>query len=95
MKNKIEIFDSIEALKSDRIPRELSEKEKRQQEKQTKTLNNLKKKIMGKKKRENSITIKENDWETSKFKTKEWARRVNITRWEHDFEKEEYNITLG
>ena len=47
------------------------------------------------KKKKTIITVKEQDWETSKFRTKEWEARVNITRWEHDFEKQEYYITLG
>lgn len=41
-----------------------------------------------------TITVKEEDWETSRFKTKEWESRVNIVRWEHDFENGIYKIDI-
>lgn len=41
------------------------------------------------------ITIKEYDWDDSKFKTIEWEKSVNITRWEHDLEKGIYIITYN
>ena len=50
---------------------------------------------MSKKKKQNIITVKAEDWENSRFRTKEWGQRVNIIRWEHDFEKGEYYITIG
>ena len=55
----------------------------------------LNSKNMSKKKKQSIITVKEEDWKDSKFSTKEWQNRVNITCWEHDFEKKEYIITLG
>lgn len=42
-----------------------------------------------------TITIKEDDFIGSKYETNEWHKRVNIVRWEHDFEKREYYITIG
>ena len=50
---------------------------------------------MSKKKKEHIITVKEWSFKRTKFCTKEWEQRVNIIRWEHDFEKKEYYITLG
>ena len=41
------------------------------------------------------VTIKECDWSESKYKTVEWEKSVNITRWEHDFEKGIYIINYN
>jgi len=38
--------------------------------------------------------IKGADWKDSKYRTREWERRVNIVRWEHDYVKDEYIITI-
>lgn len=38
--------------------------------------------------------INESDWESSKYRTKDWEKRVNIVRWEHDYEKGVYLITI-
>jgi hypothetical protein len=40
------------------------------------------------------ITIKESDWNDSKYKTKEWEIRVNIARWEHDYVNKVYHIDI-
>jgi len=50
---------------------------------------------MSKKKKQTVITIEEKDFKDSKFNTKAWIQRVNITRWEHDMEHKKYYITLG
>lgn len=41
------------------------------------------------------ITVKAEDWKASKYRTREWEKRVNIVRWEHDYVNEEYNIDIG
>tara|TARA_R110000744_G_scaffold7342_3_gene25312 strand:+ start:6864 stop:7097 length:234 start_codon:yes stop_codon:yes gene_type:complete len=38
------------------------------------------------------IIVRECDWNKSKYRTVEWEHSVNITRWEHDFEKGVYVI---
>lgn len=48
-----------------------------------------------KKKKSTVITIEEKDFKDSKFSTREWESRVNITRWEHNYEDKKYYITLG
>lgn len=40
------------------------------------------------------ISIPEDKFENSKFETKEWESRVNIARWEHDFENKIYHIDI-
>tara|TARA_R110002050_G_scaffold34397_8_gene86862 strand:+ start:27979 stop:28125 length:147 start_codon:yes stop_codon:yes gene_type:complete len=40
------------------------------------------------------FTVKEENWSESKFRTKEWEKRVNIVRWEHDFVDKVYYITI-
>jgi hypothetical protein len=47
------------------------------------------------KNKKHTIVVKESDWSTSKFRTKEWESRVNIIKWEHDYEEAEYRITIG
>jgi len=41
-----------------------------------------------------TIEIKEEDWTESKYRTREWEKRVNITRWEHDYVDKIYLITI-
>ena len=41
-----------------------------------------------------AFEIKEEDWETSKYRTRKWEERVNITRWEHDYVDKMYRITI-
>jgi len=38
------------------------------------------------------IIIKEEDWESSIYKTREWEQSVEIIRWEHDYENKQYII---
>jgi len=38
------------------------------------------------------IIIKEEDWETSIYRTREWEGSVEIVRWEHDYENKQYII---
>ena len=38
------------------------------------------------------IIVKEKDWATSKYRTREWEQSVDITKWEHDYEKKQYVI---
>lgn len=45
---------------------------------------------MNQKQEKKQIIIKEEDYD--KEKQSEWEKTVNITRWEHDFEKESYTI---
>lgn len=40
------------------------------------------------------IVVEEKDWKDSKYRTREWEKRVNIIRWEHDFEEKVYKITI-
>lgn len=40
------------------------------------------------------ITVKEEDWAESQYRTRKWEKRVNIVRWEHDYENKEYNIDI-
>ena len=35
------------------------------------------------------------DWKDSKYRTREWERRVDIAVWEHNYEKNEYYITIN
>lgn len=58
-------------------------------------LGHLNKEIMAKKKKKSIIRVPESEWKDSKFRTPAWESRVNITRWEHDYEAKEYIITLG
>ncbi len=39
------------------------------------------------------ITIKEEDWNDSEHRTREWEKSVEIVRWEHNYETKEYIIT--
>ena len=32
-----------------------------------------------------TIIIQEKDWKTSVYRTREWERTVNITKWTHEF----------
>jgi hypothetical protein len=41
-----------------------------------------------------TFEVKAEDWKDSKYRTRDWERRVNITRWEHDYEKGMYFITI-
>jgi hypothetical protein len=41
-----------------------------------------------------TIEVKAEDWETSKYRTREWEERVDITRWEHHFDTGMYYITI-
>lgn len=41
-----------------------------------------------------TIEVKEENWKDSKYRTREWERRVDITRWEHDFVNKIYKITI-
>lgn len=41
-----------------------------------------------------TFEIKEKDWFESKYRTIKWEERVNISRWEHDYEKKMYFITI-
>ena len=41
-----------------------------------------------------TIVVKAEDWKDSKYRTREWERRVDITRWEHDFVNKIYKITI-
>lgn len=38
------------------------------------------------------VIIKEEDWETSVYPTKEWNDSVEVMKYEHDYEKKEYII---
>jgi len=38
------------------------------------------------------IIIKEEDWVSSKYKTKKWEESVIVTYWEHDYENKTYTI---
>lgn len=40
------------------------------------------------------IIVKEEDWSESQYRTRKWEKRVNIVRWEHDYVKNEYEITI-
>ena len=40
------------------------------------------------------ITVNEQDWKNSKYTTRNWEKRVNIVRWEHDFVDQEYRIDI-
>ena len=40
------------------------------------------------------IIVKGEDWDESKYRTREWERRVNIIKWTHDYENEEYIIEI-
>lgn len=41
-----------------------------------------------------TFEIKEEDYKNSKYSTSEWEKRVNITRWEHDYVDKMYRITI-
>ena len=41
-----------------------------------------------------TFEVKEADWKDSKYRTRDWERRVNITRWEHDYVAKMYYITI-
>ena len=41
-----------------------------------------------------TIEVKEDDWEASNYRTREWEKRVDITRWEHDYVNKVYKITI-
>lgn len=41
-----------------------------------------------------TISVKEEDWSNSKYRTLEWERRVDIVRWEHNYENKIYNIEI-
>lgn len=45
--------------------------------------------------RTHTIIVSEEDWPTSKYRTREWEKRVNIIKWVHDYEQREYRITIG
>jgi len=47
------------------------------------------------KRKTHDIIVKEEDWATSKYRTREWEKRVDIARWEHDYEKKIYTITIN
>jgi len=40
------------------------------------------------------IVVEEKDWEDSQYRTRKWEERVNIVRWEHDYVKKIYEITI-
>jgi len=40
------------------------------------------------------IEVSEEDWKTSKYRTREWEKRVDIVRWEHDYENKVYKIDI-
>jgi hypothetical protein len=33
-----------------------------------------------------TIEVKAEDWKDSKYRTREWEKRVDIARWEHHFD---------
>jgi hypothetical protein len=41
-----------------------------------------------------TFTIDESNWIDSKYRTIEWERRVDIIRWEHNYETKQYIITI-
>jgi hypothetical protein len=41
------------------------------------------------------ITVSEEDWKESKYRTREWERRVNIVKWEHNYEDKMYYIDIA
>lgn len=41
-----------------------------------------------------TFKIEEKDWSSSKYKTRDWEKRVDITRWEHDYIDKVYRITI-
>jgi len=41
------------------------------------------------------IVVKGEDWSESKYRTREWEKRVNIVKWTHDYVKNEYEIEIG
>lgn len=40
------------------------------------------------------ITVKEKDWPKSKYKERDWEKRVDIIRWEHNYEEKVYKINI-
>jgi len=40
------------------------------------------------------IEIQEKDWKASKYRTRNWEKRVDIVRWEHDFVNKIYRIDI-
>ena len=38
------------------------------------------------------IVVKEEDWEKSEYKTKEWEQSVKIVKWTHDYVDKIYII---
>jgi|AACY02.14.fsa_nt_gi hypothetical protein len=41
------------------------------------------------------IIIKEEDWVSSKYKTKKWEESVIITYWEHNYKNKTYTIKFN
>jgi hypothetical protein len=41
-----------------------------------------------------TFEIKEVDMKGSKYETPEWHKRVDVIKWEHDFEDAIYRITI-
>lgn len=41
------------------------------------------------------ITIEGKDWKDSKYNSREWEKRVNIVRYEHDYVSNIYHIDIG
>lgn len=41
---------------------------------------------------ETVITFSEEEYKNSSYNTKDWEQSVNITNWEHNYEKGEYII---
>lgn len=40
------------------------------------------------------IIVKEEDWPKSKYRNRSWEERVDIIRWEHDYEEDNYKIDI-
>jgi hypothetical protein len=41
-----------------------------------------------------TFEIPEAEWAESKYRTREWEKRVKITRWEHDYVDKMYRISI-
>ena len=41
-----------------------------------------------------TIEVKEVNWKDSKYRTREWEKRVDIVKWEHDYVDKVYKITI-
>ena len=40
------------------------------------------------------IIVKGEDWPNSRYKTRDWEKRVDIIRWEHNYVEDVYKIDI-